>query len=877
MKAFLSLIVILTSLLSNSHDITTLSDWGPYSKRYSGISHIGNIESGSRVDFTLIPGIYRRNVLVPDVLFESGCYPWMVNPEMTDITYRYELEWKDRLYVDATYHILDGNRVLLEMHCVNNTPEVQNVTFQTAANLQFEDEYPCVELAGTGSCVSGVDYDIYEPAVRKHDYSLVYNGWMRGEQADRKSLSGKVLETSGLAGDVVTYSVSANHPVQMRCRACGDRDAVISVNGETVTVAPSDDYVMVPVSVDNGLIRIETFDGGKLRIDSFVSGTDMEVYDRKPGYVPELSKGENDYMVKYQCMDSFYGVAWNYPYSQVREFENSDLDVFMKKAVHNHVSEYFKGDGEGHYTASFLRPVVVKAQSDTTMYQLLVCGGKDYVEQNLKSFHDNEKAFSSLIDSKGNADSDLLPGAEKYALVEQIMQATLLTNVVYPVYTQRQNIRHFTPGKNWNSLYTWDLGFIGWAMTEVDPLKAFETVRAYTTEDGSQSAFIHHGTPLPIQFFAFQELIGKHYDSEWIEFMYPRLKRYYDFMAGHNPDSRTVMPSGLIRTWDYFYNSGGWDDYPPQHYLRQNSRYYPSVAPMVSTSYYIRAAKILRLIATELGYKADVRQFDSDIASMSSAILDNAWDEECGYFGYVTHDEEGRPSGILRYEDGTDFNMGLDGVSPLVAGICSESQKERLTSHIISPGELWTDVGISTVDRRAPYYAVDGYWNGCVWMPHQLVLWKTMLDMGRADIAEKIAFTALDNWRRETGDSYQCYEHFIISTGRGGGWHNFSGLSSPVINWFNSYFKIGTVSTGFDIMLKNPEMNGNCDGYSAELCFDKDARGHMCTVILCLDPSKEYGATLNGRQLKVSSPRPGLVYVDVPADGHGRKFNVYSL
>ena len=30
------------------------------------------------------------------------------------------------------------------------------------------------------------------------------------------------------------------------------------------------------------------------------------------------------------------------------------------------------------------------------------------------------------------------------------------------------------------------------------------------------------------------------------------------------------MKSSLLKTWDYFYNSGGWDDYPPQvHVHRQ--------------------------------------------------------------------------------------------------------------------------------------------------------------------------------------------------------------------------------------------------------------------------------------------------------------------
>mgnify|MGYP001452931855 CR=1 FL=1 len=57
--------------------------------------------------------------------------------------------------------------------------------------------------------------------------------------------------------------------------------------------------------------------------------------------------------------------------------------------------------------------------------------------------------------------------------------------------------------------------------------------------------------------------------------------------------------SGLLRTWDYFYNSGGWDDYPPQHARGGNKL----VTPVVTSAYYLRAAKILRLAAKELGLK----------------------------------------------------------------------------------------------------------------------------------------------------------------------------------------------------------------------------------------------------------------------------------
>ena len=73
-----------------SHDISSLPKWGPYSKEYFGISHIEDLSSGMQV------------------------------------------EWKDQVYVDATYHIIDHDRVLLEARCINQTPLLQNISLQLA-------------------------------------------------------------------------------------------------------------------------------------------------------------------------------------------------------------------------------------------------------------------------------------------------------------------------------------------------------------------------------------------------------------------------------------------------------------------------------------------------------------------------------------------------------------------------------------------------------------------------------------------------------------------------------------------------------------------------------------------------------------------------
>lgn len=886
---------ITSELFSNSHDVTSMSAWGPYSKQYSGITHIEDINSGRRVDFSVIPGYYRRSYSVPNVLFESGCYPWSVNPSMTEISYRYQLEWRDRVYVDVTYHILDDNHVLVEMDCVNNTDAHQNLLLHNSASLHYADDYPEVAIKGAEkmTCVYGVDYSSYEPVVKTHDYGLVYDGWMRGEKKDTRSLCGYALMTAGNVGDFVRYDLimpeaCVEGAVAIRYRTADGKPVKVSLEGavsKEIVLDGADEYTIVafPCSLSKGdnVLKITALSEGSLWIDSVVASDaetvgNVSVENAPLKYRPKVDIKENNYVVKYDTQDSYYGVAWNWPMSEVRQFENSELDIFMRRTVHRHPPKYFPGDKKGHHTDAFLRPIFLAPSSDTTLFSLIVNGDEEFVKKELKAFNTEPDKFISKVAVKNN-DADYLPEAEPYKFGQQIFQATLMTNVVYPVYTQRQYIRHFTPGKNWNSLYTWDLGFISWAFNDIDPVKAFETIRAYTMEEGAQSAFLHHGTPLPIQFFAFSDLVTKKGSDDMIRFMYPRLKKYYEYIVGKEGTSSTMMPSGLVRTWDYFYNSGGWDDYPPQHELRTERHLYHHVAPMVSTSYYIRAAKILRMLARHMGLKADEKEYDKDIKKLSSAVLDNAWDEESGYFGYVMHDSQGKPSGIYRYGDGSNFNKGLDGVAPLSAGICPDDKRERLIANIFSPEKMWTPIGISTVDRSASYYSVDGYWNGSVWMPHQLVLWKTMLDYNLPERATQIAFTALDVWKKECAESYQSFEHFIIGSGRGAGWHNFSGLSSPVANWFTSYFKKGTVTTGFDAMIIAGEMSDDLSSYSGLVEFEKDACGRKVAVMACMSEKYEYKALLNGKPVDMQSPYNGVVYLSLPASLKSSKLEILPV
>ncbi len=57
--------------LPGKHDLRP-SPWGPYTRRYIGVSHIPDVHSGLRFDLSVFPGLYCRAVNIRNVMWESG-------------------------------------------------------------------------------------------------------------------------------------------------------------------------------------------------------------------------------------------------------------------------------------------------------------------------------------------------------------------------------------------------------------------------------------------------------------------------------------------------------------------------------------------------------------------------------------------------------------------------------------------------------------------------------------------------------------------------------------------------------------------------------------------------------------------------------------
>ena len=339
------------------------------------------------------------------------------------------------------------------------------------------------------------------------------------------------------------------------------------------------------------------------------------------------------------------------------------------------------------------------------------------------------------------------------------------------------------------------------------------------------------------------------------------IKQYFDFYA--TMDSRAgQMKSGMIKTWDIFYNSGGWDDYPPQLYMHSEKTDGSDVGahnttPVITAAVTVLIAKILRGLAEEMGI-SDTADYDNAIDKYSEAILKNAWNEETGYFSYIVHDDEGNPREFLKYKDGTDYNCGFDGIYPYIAGITDDKKDERIVSNI--KNGLMTKSGVGVVDTRAPYYRTDGYWNGSVWMPHQWILWRALFDYGEGRLAFEIANTALALWKREVEETYCCFENFMSVSGRGSGFHQFSGLSTPVLMFFESYYKPGTVTLGFSGNVISEEWNED----KTLLSLKYKSNGKAPIALICLSEKRNYIFTINGKALKARQVTNGAYEVKIP-------------
>lgn len=867
--------------------------WGPYSKKYMGISRVIDSapQSGARFDFSVHPTVWNSAVPVPNVTIPSNYHLWHCKGDYSFYSYRYELMWKDMIYCDVSFSKMNDKSYLMRCEFVNNTDLKQNCILNAYSSLEYPKPfYLEVSLPKKALLIDANDYESYDYAnprpwdtenpdgMHKGQFAdcHFYGGFGLGDRCENYHVPILNLKPFGCEkGDRVSYKFNADefeNPVMtIRYITVTGEDAVFTCVGKEIVLPASDELNMVTFDLaDKNEIVLESLGKGGVELDFIAiteKGSENEIKTelKTHGFVPEIDsqkcgEGRKISLTYPETGETYYVLTHN-ERTRERTLDSGCLEDALPNRLSNGDHTYdelrrtFSGSftdkksDEGFFHNALIQSIFIEPHSKHIEYMVV---SEENVEPLTAEEYENIYLAASKVEDAGyNADG------EKYTLSTEILKSTLLTNVVYPVYKHGKNVIHYTPGKRWDSFYTWDSGVIGIGVLEFSQEKAQYILETYLSEeDNKDFAFLLHGSLVPTQFAQYLEMLKRAENKENLLGLYDKMMRYYKFLAGADGSSTAKFKNGLLTTYDYWYSCSGMDDYPAQVYMIDKQMMH-KICPCISTSHIIRAAKIMKMAALALGKEKDAYLLQEDIDKSTAALNALAWDEKAGYYSYTIYDESHKITGFLRNENGENMNKGMDGVYPLVAGAVPPERTERLLAHIKNPNEMWSKSGISAVDMSASYYFNDGYWNGNVWMAHQWFLWKTMFDLGESDFAFEIAKRALDMWKAETDFSYYTYECFGIETQRGGWFHNFGGLSAPICVWANAYYKPGTITTGFDLW--TDKQNAAQD--SAEIDFKYYGNNDKYTILVCLSDKNDYKVCLNSEEIDFVNRAPGVIEI----------------
>lgn len=893
--------------------INIMPAWGPYSKKYFGISNIvkHQSENGVRFDFTVLPAVTNTDCKAPNVTIPVGVHPWECKADYSYYSYRQEMDTKGEIYADVSFTALSENSTLVRTEIFNNSPLMQNCLVNYFSSIQYPT-VNTVRLSLPEKCEfkKANDYNIYEystsrpwdrqtmDAMHKGEFfdDRFYMHKGLGDRDNNRYILPKFSKLGKEKGDRISYEFDLKNEYKdaalaVRYRTTSVKASTFTINGKACSFNACDGlsiaefelgrlnrgkFSLELVSLGTGGIEFDFFtvcekeDAKKITAETvknnFMPETEMEEYS--DGALVEL---------KYEGVENKYCLRTFNRLTRLRDIPTGCLEdvptprLSQPDPSFDNMLETFSGEfnykhsDEGYYQNTLAHTIFIEPETSHVEYAVISLGKTDY-----KTTEEYEKIYSTAVDSCEKL--SFKTEGKKYELSNKLLRAAMFQNTVYPLYHHGEYVVHHTPGKRWDSFYTWDSGFIGLDMNMFNSELAEYILDLYLSDkDNPDYAFLLHGSPVPVHIYQYFDMLCRTNDKQKYYKYYDRARLFYLFLAGKiNGSTTDKFKTRLTTTYDYFYNSSGMDDLPSQAEVYRRGVQLKT-APCISSSQVIRCAKLMSFIASELGRSEDVDGYNADIKRLSDALNTYAWDEEAGYYSYVIHDENGNFAEQLKNASGENMNKTMDGVYPLIAGVTDEKQTQKILAHLKSEEEMMSRVGVSAVNMKASYYADNGYWNGNVWFSHQWFLWKTMLDLGEADFAFKIAKTALDAWKKEVDYSNYTFEMISIKTGRGGWFHNFGGLSAPVNLWASAYFGEGSLTAGFDCFIENRQFNENCTGLELSLLHRTGKDG---VIIASMKENGNYTVTLNGKNAEFKERLNGTLEIVIPADTEKAEISV---
>ena len=956
-----------------AHDID-LPDWGPYSDRYAGLSHISDRDLGMRFDLSIFPldeeallardnsgepqiprttkqappqpvtaenakeftdwsqvkntsqskehsKTKQKPQRLPGAATSTGYVDWQASPGLEYYCQRFVLDDKRQVLADVHWIALDENRRLIGVHITNATVSPRRIRLHALAHMRFAPKPYDTRGANRGRNGAGP----LHPAILKlptkalwidaHTHSkLTYatppmdiaasvNGLRAGELRDHGFVDATALgDPFGKSGDKVEYFFEIGQPfnnavllVRARVPAINNK-VIVRIEGITrqdLVLLPKNTsawYVAKVGAMGTGqkTLTLTCKEGRDWALDGFVV---VEAKDRHQVLIHERTwnpkpkiETANGQILNYRDSPVNYGLRL--PGSEIgipKGMLFDDLDSHFNQTTHPSVRINFTGvqekrgkfirrsepDPEAWFVHIPGELITLHGNSEAWRWGLVGAGDKSKTRQWLADFDSSNPLWpEKLKESIGKTNTfECTPEGEKYRLAMQLLSTLVQTNIFYPMWIQGRYVKGVVPAHRYTQPFTWDVGCMGLALHSINPERARQYLAQYCCSPQESGAYLRGGSPVLIkQFYQGAQLLSDDVDYKVLTYFYPRLRQMYEWLVGRYPGSVCGRwKSGLLSTWDYFYNIG-WDDYPAYAVSRLDKHGgQKRVTPVVHTAYAIRGAKILRQLAMRLNYHNDIPTYNNDIERLAAGLQKYSWDNETGYYGYVLHDEQNHPISILRTKEGVNANMGMGGVMPLITGVVKKDQRVAMLNNLKNPKALWTPMGLTTIDQRSPLFRM-GYWNGAVWVPYQWIFWKAMLDYGETSFAKWIVERLMENCYLSAKTRWRTYERIGLDEKpeTSHGVKGFAGLSAPALDCYLAYYQPGRVTTGYDVYMSQRTYDPANRALSVRLKpdYSDDRSGEKFTVLVTMHPG-EYVVAWKGQTVDTIPQTDGCMALEL--------------
>ena len=257
-------------------------------------------------------------------------------------------------------------------------------------------------------------------------------------------------------------------------------------------------------------------------------------------------------------------------------------------------------------------------------------------------------------------------------------------------------------------------------------------------------------------------------NDEFLEWVYPRLRRWRDWWKARRDGNRDgLLEWGSNRDAPKVGNNpgtlfaakceSGMDNSP----LYDEARYDPAIGTMNLSdvglnALYAADAMFLARIADAIGKAEEKEELERDQRELAERINRELWDERV--HAYVDRFWSGEFSSKL----------GPTMFYPLLGSIPDRDRADELVrSHLLNESEFWGEFVIPTISRDDAAFMDQIYWRGRIWPPVNYLIYLGLKGYGFDEVAHELARRSVRLFMTEWQWKGHCHESYNAITGEG--------------------------------------------------------------------------------------------------------------